>query len=70
MDFKNKDKIEVSVYLSSAGIPDDICETFEGKQLNVLCLDIPEFRSGMNWTIRAVVGQYIRSFRASYLQNV
>ena len=32
MDFKNKDKVEVSIYLSQAGIPDDICETFESKQ--------------------------------------
>ena len=36
MDFKNKDKVEVSIYLSQAGIPDDICETFESKQLKTL----------------------------------
>ena len=36
MDFKNKDKVEVSIYLSQVGIPDDICETFESKQLKTL----------------------------------
>ena len=36
-DFKSKDTVEVSVYLSDAGVSSDICEIFEGKLKLSLC---------------------------------